>query len=78
MIFPCKFRACTGGYSKPAYWHAGSADNGGGHYGATDESGRKAALLREWIADAPAFAAAPALAWSAPPWRRGRGRLIVE
>jgi hypothetical protein len=52
--------------------------NGGVPQAATDEPGRKAALLRVRIADAPAFAADPALAWSAPPWRRGRGRRIAE
>jgi hypothetical protein len=51
---------------------------GGVHHGATDEVGRKAALLRVRIADAPAFAAGAGLAESAPPWRRGRGRRIAE
>jgi Protein of unknown function (DUF1501) len=57
---------------------AGGGVNGGVPYGATDEIGRKAALLRARVADARAFAADPALAWSAPPWRRGRGRRIAE
>jgi hypothetical protein len=40
--------------------------------------GHKAALLRARVADVRAFAADPALAWSAPPWRRGRGWRIAE
>jgi hypothetical protein len=40
---------------------------GGVHRGAIDEIGPKAARLRVRVADVRAFAADPALAWSAPP-----------
>jgi hypothetical protein len=38
----------------------------------------KTALLRARVVDVRAFAADPALAWSALSWRRGRGWLIAE
>jgi hypothetical protein len=49
----------------------------GVHHGATDEISHKAALLRVRSADAPAFAADPALAWSAPrPWAADRRAIV--